>query len=54
MTVLAVDALAAAGAEPIKNTDIDTWNDRNFAFGETQLQGFLDCARRRDGYLPQL
>jgi hypothetical protein len=27
VTVLAVDALAAAGAEPIKNTDIDTWND---------------------------
>jgi hypothetical protein len=53
VTVLAVDALAAAGAEPIKNTDIDTWNDRNFAFGETQLQGFVDCARRRGRYFPQ-
>ena len=53
MTVLADDALAAAGAEPIKNTDIDTWNDWNFAFGETQLQMFVDCARRSGGYFPQ-
>ena len=53
VTVLAVDALAAAGVEPVKNADVDTWNDRNFAFGETQLQGFVDCARRRDGYFPQ-